>query len=73
MRSDKKSLCVCDLSEILEMSQSAISHQLRLLKAHQLVTFEKEGKHSRYRLQDDHVLMLMDSALEHILEDVCIK
>jgi DNA-binding transcriptional ArsR family regulator len=61
-------LCVCDLTEILEMSSSAVSHQLRVLRASKLVTFRREGKNVFYRLADDHVQRLFEQALVHVRE-----
>ncbi|NLM97083.1 MAG: winged helix-turn-helix transcriptional regulator [Halanaerobiaceae bacterium] len=65
----KEELCVCDLSEQLGMSLSAISHQLRILRAHKLVKFRKEGRSVFYSLDDDHVLCLFSQGLQHVLED----
>jgi len=62
-------LCVCDLCEILRMSPSAVSHQLRLLRSAKLVRFRREGKNVHYRLDDDHVHTLLHQALEHVQED----
>ncbi|ULH17829.1 metalloregulator ArsR/SmtB family transcription factor (plasmid) [Deinococcus sp. KNUC1210] len=61
-------LCVCDLSVVVGISESAVSHQLRLLRAHRLVTFRKEGRVAYYRLLDQHVNGLIESALEHVRE-----
>lgn len=61
-------LCVCDLSDILEMSQSAISHQLRVLRAARIVKFRKEGKNVRYSLDDDHIYELLSTGMAHITE-----
>lgn len=58
-------LCVCDLSEILDMSQSAVSHQLRLLRTAKMVKFEKQGRKAVYSLDDDHVDTLIKKAIEH--------
>ncbi|WP_425446276.1 ArsR/SmtB family transcription factor [Dethiothermospora halolimnae] len=63
----KKDLCVCDIAEILDMSQSAISHQLRVLRNLRLVKYRKEGKSAIYSLDDDHVLTLFNQGIEHIL------
>lgn len=63
-------LCVCALAEVLDMSQSAISHQLRLLRAAKLVRYRKEGKNVFYALDDDHVRNLVSQGLDHVLEDV---
>jgi len=61
-------LCVCDLAAVVGISESAVSHQLRLLRAHRLVTFRKEGRIAYYRLLDHHVTVLIGSALEHARE-----
>lgn len=61
-------LCVCDLSEVAGVSQSAVSHQLRLLRDLRLVSFEREGKRAVYRLADDHVRLLLGQGLEHAAE-----
>lgn len=61
-------LCVCALAEVLDMSQSAISHQLRLLRAAKLVRYRKEGKNVFYALDDDHVRNLVTQGLDHIRE-----
>jgi DNA-binding transcriptional ArsR family regulator len=62
----KKELCVCDIAEVLGMSQSSISHQLRVLKSARLVKFRKEGKVVYYSLDDDHVGSIFNAGLEHI-------
>lgn len=62
-------MCVCDLSALLEMSQSAISHQLRLLKAARLVSSRREGKVVYYSLDDDHVKLILNTGLVHIMEE----
>lgn len=61
-------MCVCDIAEALSMGQSAISHQLRVLKQAQLVKFKREGKQVIYSLADDHVRRIIDQGMEHILE-----
>ncbi len=61
-------LCVCDLSETVGASQSAVSHQLRLLRMLDLVTYEREGKRAVYRLSDDHVRTLLDQGRDHVDE-----
>lgn len=61
-------MCVCDLSNLLNMSQSAISHQLRVLKAARLVKFKRDGKVVYYSLDDDHIKQIYDAGLSHILE-----
>lgn len=62
-------LCVCDIAEILGMTQSAISHQLRVLKQTHLVKFRREGKTVFYSLDDDHVATMLSQGLEHVKED----
>ncbi len=64
----EEELCVCDIAEALEMGQSAISHQLRVLRTARLVKFRKEGKEALYSLDDHHVLTLMGQGLEHVQE-----
>ncbi|MGD7035031.1 ArsR/SmtB family transcription factor [Methylotuvimicrobium buryatense] len=59
-------LCVDDLANLLDMSQSAISHQLRLLRNLHLVQFRRSGKHAFYRLVDDHVRDLFQRSREHL-------
>ena len=61
-------LCVCDISEALSMSQSAVSHQLRTLRGQNLVKFKKEGKQARYSLSDSHVVEILKIGIEHVLE-----
>lgn len=60
-------MCVCDIAEALGMGQSAISHQLRVLRTARLVKFRKEGKEAWYSLDDDHVVKLISQGLEHVL------
>ena len=60
-------MCVCDLASLLEMTQSAISHQLRVLRQAHLVNYRKEGKVVYYSLDDDHIKMLYDQGLVHVL------
>jgi len=61
-------MCVCDLAVLMDMTKSAISHQLKVLRDNNLVKFEKKGKHAYYSLADDHVREILDVALEHINE-----
>lgn len=65
----ERELCVCELSELLSMSSSAISHQLRILRANKLVKNRKEGRSVYYTLDDDHVLSLFVQGLQHVMED----
>lgn len=61
-------MCVCDISEALAMTQSAISHQLRVLKQANLVKNRREGKAVYYSLSDSHVKLILDQGLDHINE-----
>ncbi|MBO5246729.1 MAG: winged helix-turn-helix transcriptional regulator [Eubacterium sp.] len=61
-------LCVCDLAEALQMTQSAISHQLKILKQAKLVTGRREGKSVFYALADEHVRSIINQGREHIVE-----
>ena len=61
-------MCVCDIAQCLSMNQSAISHQLRVLKNADLIRFRREGKTVIYSLADDHVRMILSCGMEHILE-----
>jgi ArsR family transcriptional regulator len=61
-------LCVCDLAEIAGVSESAVSHQLRLLRDLDLVAWERDGKRAVYRLADDHVRQLLAIGLAHAEE-----
>jgi DNA-binding transcriptional ArsR family regulator len=58
-------LCVCDLAEICRISQSGVSHQLRLLRDLGLVAYRREGNRAVYRLADEHVCTLLAQGLEH--------
>ncbi|WP_417091337.1 ArsR/SmtB family transcription factor [Marvinbryantia sp.] len=62
-------VCVCDLARALSMTQSAISHQLRILKQNKLVKNRREGKSIFYSLADDHVRTIIAQGLDHIEED----
>ena len=61
-------MCVCDLSALLGISQSAISHQLRTLKNARLVRYRRDGKVIYYSLDDDHIKHIFDEGLNHITE-----
>lgn len=65
---DESEMCVCDLAVLLNMTKSAISHQLKSLKAANLVKYRKEGKVVFYSLTDDHVKEIFEKGLEHIRE-----
>ncbi|MDD2578642.1 MAG: metalloregulator ArsR/SmtB family transcription factor [Eubacteriales bacterium] len=60
--------CVHELAELIETSQSAVSHQLRIMRQARLVRYRRDGKHSYYSLQDDHVRQLVQLALDHVNE-----
>ena len=62
-------LCVCDLSALLDMSQSAVSHQLRTLKSARIVKNRRSGKVVYYSLDDEHIKELFHVAFEHVMED----
>ena len=62
-------VCVCDLAKALNMTQSAISHQLRILKQNKLVKNRREGKSIFYSLADDHVRTIINQGRDHIEED----
>lgn len=66
---DEAEMCVCDIAYLLNMTQSAISHQLRVLKQAKLVRNRKEGKVVYYSLDDEHVRMIFDQGLVHINEE----
>ncbi|MEG0843954.1 MAG: metalloregulator ArsR/SmtB family transcription factor [Romboutsia sp.] len=61
-------MCVCDIAGLLDMTHSAISHQLRVLKQARLVKFRKEGKVVYYSLDDSHISHIFDCGLQHIEE-----
>ncbi len=61
-------MCVCDISKTLEMTQSAISHQLKILKQNKLIKFRRDGKSIFYSLADSHVRTIIYQGLSHIKE-----
>lgn len=61
-------MCVCDLSALLNVSQSAISHQLKTLKSARLVKYRREGKVIYYSLDDEHIKHVFDEGLKHVTE-----
>ena len=65
---DKSELCVCDISALLGMSISAVSHQLRTLRESDLVRTERQGKVIYYSLADEHVKSILECGIEHIKE-----
>jgi ArsR family transcriptional regulator len=66
---DEDEMCVCDIAYLLNMTQSAISHQLRVLKQAHLVKSRREGKVVYYSLADEHVKLILDQGLIHITEE----
>ena len=65
---DGEPMCVCDIAELLGMTKSAVSHQLKILRQSDLITYRKQGKNVFYTLADDHVRDIIEKALEHIEE-----
>ena len=65
---DKSELCVCDISALLSMSVSAVSHQLRTLRESNLVRTKRQGKVIYYSLADDHVKSILECGIDHISE-----
>ena len=65
---DGEPMCVCDIAELLGMTKSAVSHQLKILRQSDLITYRKSGKNVFYSLADDHVRDIIEKALEHIKE-----
>ena len=66
---DESEMCVCDIANLLGMTQSAISHQLRILKQADLVKNRRDGKVVYYSLDDEHVKQILDKGLTHINEE----
>ena len=64
----KQEMCVCDIAQALEMTQSAISHQLRILKQMDLVKNRRDGKTIYYSLADNHIASILNQGMEHINE-----
>ena len=60
--------CVCDIAKVLNLTQSAVSHQLRILKGGKLVKYRREGKVVFYSLADDHVRSIIEMGMDHISE-----
>lgn len=67
---DKSEMCVCDISVLLNMTKSAVSHQLRVLKQARLVRYRKEGKNVYYSLDDEHVKDIFEQGMTHIGENL---
>ena len=64
----KEEMCVCDLSALLDVSQSAVSHQLKTLKQTRLVKYRRVGKVVYYSLDDDHIGKIFEAGYEHVME-----
>lgn len=64
----QQELCVCDLAAAVKMGESAVSHQLRILKAHRLVKYRRQGRNVYYSLADDHIMGLYQEVAEHLEE-----
>jgi DNA-binding transcriptional ArsR family regulator len=64
----QEELCVCDLSTLIGLSQSAISHQLRVLRNMNLVKYRKDGRIAYYSLDDDHINSILTAGLKHVEE-----
>lgn len=64
----ERELCVCDIAKLMDVTQSAVSHQLRVLKHSKLVKFRREGKTVYYSLADEHVIRILSQGMEHIEE-----
>ncbi len=64
----QEELCVCDLANLLGLTKSAVSHQLRILRSMKLVKYRKDGKMVYYSLDDDHIKNLFDEGLKHVEE-----
>lgn len=64
----RNELCVCDLAALLNSTESAVSHQLRLLRSMRLVKYRRDGKLAYYSLDDQHVRQLFEAGLEHLEE-----
>ena len=65
---EQSEMCVCDLAVLLNMTKSAVSHQLKALRTASLVSFRRDGQIVYYSLADDHVKLIMDMGFEHIYE-----
>ena len=65
---DKAPMCVCGIAELLGMTKSAVSHQLKILRHNSLVTYKKSGKNVFYSLADDHVRTILCQTLAHMME-----
>jgi ArsR family transcriptional regulator len=64
----RQELCVSDIARLLDLTESAVSHQLRIMKAMRLVTYRKEGKMTYYMLDDEHIEELIQMGVKHVAE-----
>ena len=62
----KSEMCVCDIAELLNVSQSAVSHQLQILRSKRLVKYRREGKTVFYSLNDEHIFTIIGQGIDHI-------
>jgi len=62
----RRELCVCDLAAVVGVSQSAVSHHLRQLRQLRIVRYRKEGRMAYYRLDDEHVVTLLETGMDHV-------
>ena len=62
----KRELCVCDIAAVVQMAQSAVSHQLRLLRGARLVKYRREGTMAKYSLNDETIAVLLQHGLDHV-------
>ena len=65
---DQHEMCVCDIANVLGMTKSAVSHQLKLLKESKLIKSRRDGKEVLYTLDDEHVTQVFELSLEHVKE-----
>lgn len=64
----REELCVCDIAAILRMTHSAVSHQLSVLRQNRIIKYRREGKNVFYSLDDEHIQMIYNAGMAHILE-----
>lgn len=64
----REELCVCDIAAILQMTHSAVSHQLSVLRQNRIIKYRREGKNVFYSLDDEHIQMIYNAGMAHILE-----
>lgn len=64
----KEEMCVCDISTLLDMTQSAVSHQLSVLHQNRIIKYRRSGKNIYYSLDDEHIQLIFDAGLAHIME-----